>query len=1130
MPPLPAYSFPFLLLFPLLISSTPPPPPSPPLPPTENSTLETAAEISALNHFRRTLQDPLGALSGWDPSGPGAPCSWRGVICYPSVRRVMELRLPRLRLAGKISDRLCSLFLLRRLSLRSNLLTGPIPSSFSRLPRLRFLFLQHNFLSGPLPSNLSALQVFSAAGNFLSGYLPSSLPPDLRFLDLSSNSFSGPIPSNFTYARRLQFLDLSFNRLTGTLPGSLGLLQLLLYLQLDGNLLEGTIPSAIANCSSLLFMSLQGNGLRGILPEAVAGIPTLQILSLSGNHLSGSIPSSILCNSSALRILQLGDNYFSNVASPAESRAQTAGSASFSVLEVLDLKENGINGQFPRLVFNISTLVVLDLSGNSFSGSLSPEIGRLSALRELRVGRDSLTGTVPPEIVLCASLRVIDLELNRFSGAVPAVLGELISLTNLYLGGNLFSGQIPANLGNLSELESLSVYGNRLSGQFPDELTRLESLTILDVSDNTLFGEIPATIGNLRRLESLNLSHNSFCGGIPAGIGSLSSLKMLDLSAQKNLSGELPPELFGLPILKLISLAANSFSGDVPEGFSSLWSLEELYLSSNFFSGAIPVTYGYLPSLQVLSLAGNHISGEIPPQLSNCSNLTALSLRSNQLSGAIPGDLSKLSNLVEIDLGRNHISGNIPPEISRCSSLTILQLDENQLSGEIPSSLARIPSLIHLNLSSNDLQGEIPASLGSRFNDPSAFEDNPNLCGQPLEKVCSGERKRRRRKKTERLALLIGLPAVAAVSLALMSFCCVFTLLRWRKRVLDRRNGVKKRSPGRGSGGENGGGPKLVMFNSKITYAETVDATRNFEEENVLNRGRHGLLFKACFNDGSVLSVLRLPATSLGGEFAVDAAAFRKEAESLGKVKHRNLMVLRGYYPGPPADGRLLVYDYMPNGTLTTLLQEACRHGGHVLNWPMRHLIALGVARGLAQLHASGIIHGDVNPQNVLFDADFEPHITEFGLERLAAAEVSTSAAAVGTVGYAAPEAATAGRGTTEGDVYSFGIVVLELLTGKGPGMFAGEEEEDMVKWVKRQLQHGAVTELLEPGLVELDPQSSDWEEFLLGVKVGLLCTAPDPASRPAMADVVFMLEGCRVGPDIPSSGHLTTCGFRPSF
>jgi hypothetical protein len=423
--------------------------------------------------------------------------------------------------------------------------------------------------------------------------------------------------------------------------------------------------------------------------------------------------------------------------------------------------------------------------------------------------------------------------------------------------------------------------------------------------------------------------------------------------------------------------------------------------------------------------------------------------------------------------------------------------------------------LRYLNLSRNNLEGEIPRLLGSRFNDPSVFAMNRELCGKPLDRECANVRNRKRKK----LILFIGVPIAATVLLALCCCAYIYSLLRWRKRLRDGVTGEKKRSPASASSGADrsrgsgeNGGPKLVMFNNKITYAETLEATRQFDEDNVLSRGRYGLVFKASYQDGMVLSVRRLP------DGSISEGNFRKEAESLDKVKHRNLTVLRGYYAGPP-DVRLLVYDYMPNGNLATLLQEASHQDGHVLNWPMRHLIALGIARGLAFLHSLSLVHGDLKPQNVLFDADFEAHLSEFGLDKLTTAtpaEASSSSTPVGSLGYISPEVALTGQPTKEADVYSFGIVLLEILTGKKPVMFT--QDEDIVKWVKKQLQRGQISELLEPGLLELDPESSEWEEFLLGIKVGLLCTAPDPLDRPSMADIVFMLEGCRVGPDIPSS------------
>ncbi|KAA8531958.1 hypothetical protein F0562_006900 [Nyssa sinensis] len=1054
---------------------------------------ETLSEIEALTSFKLNLHDPLGALNSWDSSTPLAPCDWRGVDC--SSGRVSELRLPRLQLGGRLTEQISNLRMLRKLSLRSNFFNHTIPSSLSTCTLLHSIFLQYNSFSGNLPpdiGNLTNLQILNVAQNQLSGEVPGDLPRSLRYIDLSSNAFSGDIPKNVSSLSQLQLINLSYNRFSGEIPANFGELQQLQYLWLDYNVLEGTLPSAIANCSSLVHLSAEGNTIQGVIPSAIGALPKLQVISLSHNNLSGSVPSSMFCNVSvyppSIRIVQLGFNAFTDIVA-------TETATCFSILQVLDLQQNQIHGVFPSWFTNISTLTMLDVSG------------------------------------------------NRFMGEIPAFLSELRGLKMLSLGGNQLSGSIPSSFGNLTQLETLNLGGNFLTGAFPEELMGLSNLTTLNLSGNRFSGGVPTNIGSLKQLSVLNISGNGFSGIIPASVGALYKLTTLDLSKQ-NLSGELPFDLAGLPNLQVIALQENRLSGNVPEGFSSLLSLRYLNLSSNSFFGHIPSTFGFLKSLVVLSLSKNQISGSIPPEIGNCSDLQILDLHSNSLSGQIPIDLSRLSNFKELNLGRNSLTGEIPVEISKISSLTSLLLYSNHLSGSIPESLSNlsnlttldlsvnnlsgvipanlslISSIVNFNVSQNNLEGEIPVILGSRFNNPSDFAGNLGLCGKPLDGKCEEISSGSRRKK------LILLTAVAIAGACLMALCCcfyIFSLLRWRKRLKEGAAGEKKRSPARASSGASvgrgsgdNGGPKLVMFNNKITLAETVEATRQFDEENVLSRTRYGLVFKGCYNDGMVLSIRRLPDGSL------EENMFRKEAESLGRVKHRNLTVLRGYYAGPP-DLRLLVFDYMPNGNLATLLQEASHQDGHVLNWPMRHLIALGIARGLAFLHTASMVHRDVKPQNVLFDADFEAHLSDFGLERFMVAtpaEPSTSTS-VGTLGYVSPEAGLTGEATKESDVYSFGIVLLELLTGKRPVMFT--QDEDIVKWVKRQLQRGQITELLEPGLLELDPESSEWEEFLLGVKVGLLCTAPDPLDRPSMSDIVFMLEGCRVGPDIPSSADPTS-------
>ncbi|KAE8666422.1 putative LRR receptor-like serine/threonine-protein kinase [Hibiscus syriacus] len=656
-------------------------------------------------------------------------------------------------------------------------------------------------------------------------------------------------------------------------------------------------------------------------------------------------------------------------------------------------------------------------------------------------------------------------------------------LNSTSLGRNLFSGSIPYGFGNISGLQTLNLSGNNLTGKLPADKMRLSNLTTLNLSNNKFSGEIPDGLGDLWSLEVLNLSSCGFTGGIPGSIGNLLILTSLDLSKQR-ISGELPIELFGLPNLQVVALQENRLSGKLPEGFSNLVDLQYLNLSSNGFTGRIPSNYGLLQSLVALSVSFNRVSGMIPSELGSCSNLEVLQLRSNHLTdGEIPEEISRFSSMTTLLLDGNHLSGNIPDLLSKLSNLAALNFSSNNLTGSIPSSLSNMFRLRYLNLSRNNLEGEIPNALGSRFNDPSVFSMNRELCGKPLNRECANIRNRKRRK----LILLIIVAASGACLVAL--FCCgyIYGILRWRKKLGEWAAWEKKRSPAgassgtdKGNGSGENGGPKLVMFNNKITLAETLEATRQFDEENVMSRGRYGLVFKAIYQDGTVLSIRPLV------DGSIDEGIFREEAETLGK--------------------------------------EANHQDGHMLNWPMRHLISLGIARGLAFLHSLSMVHSDIKPQNVLFDPDFEAHLSKFGLERLTIstpAEPSSSSTPVGSLGYIAPESSLKGQPLKEADVYSFGIVVLEILTRRKPVMFT--QDEDIVKWVKKQLQKGQISELLEPGLVELDPESSEWEKFLLGVKVGLICTATDPIDRPSMADIVFMLEGCRVGPEIPSSADPTS-------
>ncbi|KAJ6378925.1 hypothetical protein OIU78_029023 [Salix suchowensis] len=839
----------------------------------------------------------------------------------------------------------------------------------------------------------------------------------------------------FCTNNRVAELRLPRLQLRGQLSDQFASLTSLRKISLRSNFFNGTLPHSLAKCTLLRAVFLQYNSFSGNLPPEISNLTNLQVLNIAQNRFSGEIPRSLPVS-----------------------------------LKYLDLSSNTFSGSIPSSISDLAQLQLINLSYNQFSGSIPASFGQLQSLEYLWLDYNVLEGTLPSAIANCSSLVHFSANGNSLGGLIPAAIGELPKLQVVSLSENKFVGAVPTSM-----FCNVSVYP--------------PSLRIVQLGFNGFSGVVgPESgdcfsvlqIGNLSRLEELKMAGNGFKEVVPVEIQQCRSLQVLDLHGN-DLSGDIPEFLGGLRGLK-----ENTLSGDVHEGFSSLSGLRYLNLSSNGFSGLIPPELGNCSNLETLELQSNSLTANIPGDLSRLLHLKVLDLGRNNLSGEIPNEISKCSSLSSLSLYSNHLSGSIPESLSNLSNLTSLDLSANNLSGQIPANLAQISGLVYLNVSRNNLEGEIPTLLGSRFSNPSAFADNPRLCGKPLPRNCAAIEGGNRRK---RLILLIVVVVSGACMLALC--CCFYTysLLRWRKKLKQGAAGEKKRSPARpssnGSGGRgstDNGGPKLVMFNNKITLAETIEAARQFDEENVLSRTRYGLVFKACYTDGMVLSVRRLPDGSL------DENMFRKEAEFLSKVKHRNLTVLRGYYAGAP-DMRLLVYDYMPNGNLATLLQEASHQDGHVLNWPMH----------------------------------FEAHLSDFGLDRLSIAtptEPSTSAT-VGTLGYVSPEAVLTGEVSKESDVYSFGIVLLELLTGKRPVMFT--QDEDIVKWVKKQLQKGQITELLEPGLLELDPESSEWEEFLLGVKVGLLCTAPDPLDRPTMPDIVFMLEGCRVGPDIPSSADPTS-------
>ncbi|KAI5057934.1 hypothetical protein GOP47_0027949 [Adiantum capillus-veneris] len=1055
----------------------------------------SSTTLDVLVAFRRAITaDPTGALTTWSLANQSIDntsyCSWEGILCRPGTHQVKGIQLAGRRLQGTITPLLGQLSSLSYLNLSFNQLSGTLPIELGECKSLTQLAINDNgLINGSIPhefANLTHLKLLSAGGNKLSGELPPLPLPLLHHLNLTANTIGGKLTSQLAGCTSLRLLDLSHNVLSGSIPASLGNLSHLAYLNLALNTFSFGLPPSLANCTHLYLLNLYSNQLSGPIPDA--WFPQLgrrlTFFSLGNNGCNGSVPSTIaLCFK--LEYIELGGNHFEGQI--------LHNLLNCTRLTIIDLWGNSFKESLP---VNIGTalphLTVLGLILNSFYGEIPVSLSNCSQLNQLILGFNyGIRGSIPRELFRLHKVNQLDLQYNALAGSIPQEIGNASSVLSIVLfNNNNFTGSLPSQLGFLPELLQINFEYNLFTGGIPTELSNCTKLFLIKGNRNLLKGPIPISFGRLLKLEHLILDNNQLSGMVPSSLSNCT--RMTNVSLNNNL------------------LEGPLLAAELPN---------MLYfdMSNNRLSGSLPSQMGSMTQVQLIDISFNNLSGSIPASLASCVNLFYLNLSSNHLTGSIPSQLAdSLTSLVMLNFSRNSLSGSIPSNIDELASLQKLDLSFNTLSGNIPNSLGMLTNLSFLNISYNRLQGEIPGTGKFPSFSSTSFLGNPGLCSlKLLQRACP----RNSRKNLHILLVVLAAATVLIIMVALIIFSMKAKHNIWSCLCSCYNSGYRYKQD------------MLKHAFLRLTLQEIEKATNNFSPANVLGAGGTGVVYKGVTNDGKTLAFkkLHLPRSSPESPFFAEVQAMRQ-------AKHRNLVRILGYFSD--VDNDILLLEYMPNGNLdqlihgsnsavdqvsiTTRLPFEATDGVILQNHatsarPNRVRLAQGIAEGLAYLHhdcPTPIIHLDIKPTNILLDKDLEARITDFGLARIvqeSAAFMSASTQHMeGTLGYTAPEYANMGKISPKCDVYSFGILLLEMLTGKGPTDDMFIQGETLATWV---LSFKLDDEKFHEYLLELCSGACLYDTALPQEKlnsllhVSLLCTREDPKARPTMRAVVEMLQ-----------------------
>ncbi|XP_057488823.1 probable LRR receptor-like serine/threonine-protein kinase At3g47570 [Actinidia eriantha] len=669
----------------------------------------------------------------------------------------------------------------------------------------------------------------------------------------------------------------------------------------------------------------------------------------------------------------------------------------------------------------------------------------------------------------CNNLEVLGLQDNQFRGVLPSYVGNFSTkLFHLGLSGSYLYGNIPSWIGDLVGLTLITLRNHELSGSIPDNIGNLYKVQRLALSTNRFSGNIPTSIGNLTWLNDLYLHENSFEGSIPSSLGNCKSLIWFNLS-QNNLTGTIPKELFSIPTLSVT-----------------------LNLARNRLSGSLPLEVGKLINLAELDVLENDLSGEIPSSLGSCISLQNLYLQGNLFQGPIPSSFQYLRGIRNLDLSHNNLSGPIPPYLESFSTR-------------------------NLNLSFNDLEGEVP--IEGIFSNSSTISvvGNKRLCGGISElqlPKCTTEGSNKHKISLGTI-LIVSISSVVFGAIFLSSF--VFCWLKKKREVQSSESSLPE------------------PF-SKVSYKRLHEATDRFSSANLIGVGSFGSVYKGILDQDEITIAVKVFNLQRRGA----SKTFVVECEALRNIRHRNLVKIVTSCSSVDFQGndfKALVYEFMPNGSLERWLHPTNRGTtiGEIefpgLTLLQRISIAIDVASAINYLHhhcPTPVIHCDLKPSNILLGSGMVARVGDFGLARfcpeLTDPKQSSSIGIRGTIGYAAPEYGLGRKVSTSGDVYSYGILLLEMMTGKRPTDPMFGEGFNLHNFARMALPD-RVMEIVEPLLLKNDvdnvslesdkDQSVKWERdgnikehcLISLIKIGVTCSMESPHDRMDIRNVVHDLN-----------------------